>query len=98
LLCNQHRRLVIGGLCWFAVPRNFPIFNFDTHPKWGILPLSGECRGDNFWGTGMGLRRELEGENWRGAIPAEGSGKSESLFESSDLLCNVDHVSGAESN
>jgi hypothetical protein len=46
----------------------------------------------------MGLRRELEGENWRGAIPAEGSGKSESLFESSDLLCNVDHVSGAESN
>ena len=53
LLCNQHRRLVIGGLCWLAAPPELPLFNSDTHPKRASMPLSGECRGDSFLGWGF---------------------------------------------
>jgi len=65
LLRNQHRRLVIGGLCWLFRSQNGSARIFLHTPDRAVLGSLGECAGECcfFWGGGTG--RRTPGGDWR---------------------------------
>lgn len=68
LLCNQHKRLVMGGLCSPFRPQSSFGSVACYHPFGGIFSPSGEWRGECCLRRGMGDSGEMGGEIWVGII------------------------------